>query len=79
MIFLDIFIGHAAIAPIESMPAFFRDLSWLNPLRHYVTILRAVLPRGVGLEVIWPNAIAQLVFATVLGAISTNQFRHQVS
>ena len=68
-----------AIAPIESMPAFFRYLSLLNPLRHYVAILRAVLLRGVGLEVIWPNAIALLVFATVLGAISTNQFRHQVS
>jgi ABC-2 type transport system permease protein len=68
-----------AIAPIESMPAFFRYLSLLNPLRHYVAILRAVLLRGVGLEVIWPHAIALLMFATVLGAISTNQFRHQVS
>ncbi len=68
-----------AIAPIESMPAFFRYLSLLNPLRHYVAILRAVLLRGVGLEVIWPNAIALLIFAVVLGTISTNQFRHQVS
>ncbi|MBE9067228.1 ABC transporter permease [Leptolyngbya cf. ectocarpi LEGE 11479] len=68
-----------AIAPIESMPAVFRYLSLLNPLRHYVAILRAVLLRGVGLEVIWPHAIALLVFATVLGTISTHQFRHQVS
>lgn len=68
-----------AITPIESMPAFFRYLSLLNPLRHDVAIQRAVLLRGVGLEVIWPNAIALLVFATVLGAISANQFRHQVS
>ncbi|NEZ68001.1 ABC transporter permease [Leptolyngbyaceae cyanobacterium CCMR0082] len=68
-----------AIAPIESMPAVFRYLSLLNPLRHYVAILRAVLLRGVGLEVIWPNAIALLVFAAVLVTISTNQFRHQVS
>ncbi|MDV3348275.1 ABC transporter permease [Leptothoe sp. ISB3NOV94-8A] len=68
-----------AIAPIESMPAVFRYLSLLNPLRHYVAILRAVLLRGVGLEVIWPHAIALLVFAAVLVTISTNQFRHQVS
>ena len=68
-----------AIAPIESMPAFFRYLSWINPLRHYVAILRAILLRGVGLEVIWPHAIALLVFAAVLGIISTNQFRQQVS
>lgn len=68
-----------AIAPIESMPAVFRYLSLLNPLRHYVAILRAVLLRGVGLEVIWPHAIALLIFAAVLITISTNQFRHQVS
>ncbi|MBE7385714.1 MAG: ABC transporter permease [Leptolyngbya sp. SIO1E4] len=68
-----------AIAPIESMPAFFRYLSWFNPLRHYVAILRAILLRGVGLEVIWPQAIALLVFATVLGTISAKQFRRQVS
>ena len=72
-------LSMGAIAPIESMLAFFRYLSWLNPLRHYVNILQAVLLRGVGLEVIWPYAIALLVFATVLGAISANQFRHQVS
>ncbi|MGF1537376.1 MAG: ABC transporter permease [Elainellaceae cyanobacterium] len=68
-----------AIAPIESMPAFFRALSWFDPLRHYVAILRAVLLRGVGLEVIWPHAIALLGFAAVLGTISANQFRRQVS
>ena len=68
-----------AIAPIESMPAFFRYLSWFNPLRHYVAILRAILLRGVGLEVIWPQAIALLVFAAVLGTISAKQFRQQVS
>lgn len=68
-----------AIAPIESMPAVFRYLSLLNPLRHYVAILRAVLLRGVGLEVIWPHAIALLVFAAVLITVSTNQFRRQVS
>ncbi|EKU96474.1 ABC-type multidrug transport system, permease component [Leptolyngbya sp. PCC 7375] len=68
-----------AIAPIESMPAVFRYLSLLNPLRHYVAILRAVLLRGVGLEVIWPHAIVLLIFAAGLITISTNQFRHQVS
>ncbi|MEY2830820.1 MAG: hypothetical protein RLZZ574_78 [Cyanobacteriota bacterium] len=68
-----------ALAPLESMPPFFTYLSLLNPLRHYVTVLRAILLRGVGLEVIWPNAIALLIFAVVLIAFSANRFRQQVS
>ncbi|MGQ9872882.1 ABC transporter permease [Leptodesmis sp.] len=35
-----------AIAPIESMPPLFRYLSLLNPLRHFITIIRGVTQRG---------------------------------
>jgi ABC-2 type transport system permease protein len=68
-----------AIAPIESMPAFLKYLSLLNPLRHYVAIVRGMLLKGVGLEVLWPNAIALLLFATILLSISINKFRTQLS
>ncbi len=54
-------------------------LSLLNPLRHYVTIVRGMLLKAVGLEVLWSNAIALLVFATVLLSISINRFRSQLS
>jgi ABC-2 type transport system permease protein len=68
-----------AIAPIESMPAFLKYLSLLNPLRHYVAIVRGMLLKGVGLEVLWPNAIALLLFATILLSVSINKFRSQLS
>jgi ABC-2 type transport system permease protein len=68
-----------AIAPIESMPTIFKYLSLLNPLRHYVAIVRGVLLKGVGIEVLWPNAIALLLFAIVLLSISINRFRSQLS
>ena len=68
-----------AIAPIESMPIVFKYLSLFNPLRHYVTIVRGILLKGVGLEVLWSNAIALLLFATVLLSVSINRFRRQLS
>ncbi len=68
-----------AIAPVESMPPLMQYLSLLNPLRHYVTITRQLLLKGVGLEVLWPNALALLVFATVLLTVSINKFRTQLS
>jgi ABC-2 type transport system permease protein len=67
-----------AIAPIETMPTFFQTLSLLNPLRHYIAIVRGILLKGVGLEALWMHALALACFAVVLLTISTNRFRNQV-
>jgi len=68
-----------AIAPIETMPTFFQIVSLLNPLRHYITIVRGILLKGVGLEALWMHALALAVIAIVLLTISVNQFRSQLS
>jgi ABC-2 type transport system permease protein len=67
-----------AIAPIESMPAFFRWLSLANPLRHYIAIVRGILLKGVGLEVLWPHVLTLLIFIPVLLTISVRRFRAQL-
>ncbi len=67
-----------AIAPIETMPTFFQTLSLLNPLRHYIAIVRGILLKGVGLEALWMHALSLACFAVVLLTISTNRFRNQV-
>jgi ABC-2 type transport system permease protein len=68
-----------AIAPIESMPSVFRFLSFFDPLRHYVAINRNLILKGVGLGESWKNAIALLIFATVLLTISIKRFRSQLN
>ncbi|MEA5442603.1 ABC transporter permease [Cyanobium gracile] len=68
-----------AIAPIESMPAFFRGLSLLNPLRHYITIVRGMQLKGVGLETLWPHALTLAIMAMALMAFSISRFRSQLS
>jgi ABC-2 type transport system permease protein len=68
-----------AIAPIETMPPFFQILSLANPLRHYITIIRGILLKGVGLEVLWVHALALAMFATIVMTISINKFRNQLS
>jgi len=68
-----------AIAPIESMPPFFQFLSFLDPLRHYVTILRSLILKGTGLQVLLPEASILFMFAVVLMGISIYCFRKQLS
>ncbi len=68
-----------AIAPIETMPLFFRVVSLINPLRHYIAIVRGILLKGVGLEVLWMHALALAAIAILLMGISVNKFRSQLS
>jgi ABC-2 type transport system permease protein len=68
-----------AIAPIESMPPFFRYLSLLNPLRHYIVIVRGFILKGVGVEALWQHILALACFASILLFISIRQFRRQLS
>ncbi|MBW4669413.1 MAG: ABC transporter permease [Cyanomargarita calcarea GSE-NOS-MK-12-04C] len=65
------------LAPIEAMPPFVQVLSLLNPLRHYIAIVRGILLKGVGVDVLWVHIIALLTIAFVLLTISINKFRNQ--
>ncbi|PMB30674.1 ABC transporter permease [Fischerella thermalis BR2B] len=67
-----------ALSATESMPTLFRTLSYMNPLYHYIQIVRGILLRGVGLEVLWSNALVLIFFAVVLLTNSTWRFRRQL-
>jgi ABC-2 type transport system permease protein len=49
--------------PIETMPWIFRELTLLNPLRHFLELVRAIFLKGSGFAELWPQI-------TVLGAMA---------
>jgi ABC-2 type transport system permease protein len=46
------------IFPIENMPAVIQPFTYLIPLRYYLVIVRGIFLKGIGLEVLWPEACA---------------------
>ncbi len=46
------------VFPIENMPSWIQPLTFLIPLRYFVIILRGIFLQGVGLETLWPQALA---------------------
>jgi ABC-2 type transport system permease protein len=46
------------VFPIENMPAVVQPFTYLIPLRYFLVILRSIFLKGVGLETIWPQALA---------------------
>jgi len=46
------------VFPIENMPSWIQPLTYLIPLRYFLVILRGLFLKGVGLETLWPDALA---------------------
>lgn len=62
------FTGYAA--PVESMPLALQWFANLIPAHHWLTILRGILLKGAGLDVLWPNVVALLILGLVIGTFS---------
>ena len=60
--------------PISSMPLFFQKLTYLNPMRYIMIVLRSVYLKGVGLDVLWPQIAALAGFAVILLSVSVLRF-----
>ena len=75
---LPLMMLSGAFAPVESMPPFWRTFSLVNPLRHYITIERAIILKGAGLDVLWPNVSALIAFAVLAIGISATRYRSQL-
>ena len=54
------------VFPIEGIPPFFQALSYLVPARYLIEVLRGVMLKGVGWEVLWPDLLALAPFAVLV-------------
>jgi ABC-2 type transport system permease protein len=54
------------IFPIENMPDLIQPITYLIPLRYFVVIMRGIFLKGVGLETLWPQALALLAWGLVI-------------
>lgn len=52
--------------PVETMPLALQKVANIFPIYHYMIIFRAVLLKGVGLAVIWPQILAGLAIGLVV-------------
>jgi ABC-2 type transport system permease protein len=59
------------VFPIENMPAVIQPLTYLIPLRYYLVIVRGISLKGVGLETLWPQALALLVWGLAILGLAT--------
>lgn len=64
-----------AVTPRESMPEIIQNIMLAAPNTHFVILAQAILFRGAGLEVVWPQIAALVAIGAVLFSFSLWRFR----
>lgn len=65
--------------PISNMPEPAQWLTYLNPLRYFLVIIRDIFLKGSGWEILWPQFAALAVLGTALLLISSLRFQKRMA
>jgi len=61
--------------PIANMPEVVQWLTYLNPLRYFMEIIRGIFLKGVGLEILWFQMVCLAVMGTLIITLAAGRFR----
>jgi ABC-2 type transport system permease protein len=65
--------------PIENMPLPVQYLTYSNPLRYFLVVLRGIFLKGAGSGILWPQLAALLLMGAAMLSIATLRFRKTLS
>jgi len=69
------FVMSGFMFPIRNMPVAVQYLSYLNPLRYFMEIVRGIFLKGVGISVLWPQMLCLFVYGSTILTFSAVRFR----
>ncbi|MBN8998153.1 MAG: ABC transporter permease, partial [Rhizobiales bacterium] len=61
--------------PIESVPSWLRTAMQVSPSTHFVALSQAILYRGAGIAIIWPQLAALLAIGVAFFSLALMRFR----
>jgi len=66
------------IYPIANMPPSIQWLTYLNPLRYFLVIIRGVFLKGVGFAVLWPQMLALAILGVTMITLASSRFKKTI-
>jgi len=64
--------------PIENMPEWIQYLTYANPLRYFLVIIRGVFLKANGLDILWPQMLALGILGTLMILLSSLRFQKRL-
>ncbi|HWR49494.1 MAG TPA: ABC transporter permease [Bryobacteraceae bacterium] len=76
--FMPAFMLSGFSFPVRNMPEVVQWLSYLDPLRYFITIVRGIFLKGTGPGVLWPQMLALLVYGVLILGLSALRFHKRL-
>ena len=67
------------IFPIENMPAVIQPITYLIPLRYFLVMVRGIFLKGIGLDLLWPQAAALAAWGTIMLSLAVARSRKRAA
>jgi ABC-2 type transport system permease protein len=64
--------------PIRNMPVAVQYLTYLNPIRYFIEIVRGIFLKGAGVEVLWPQMAVLTVYGITVLSLSAMRFQKKL-
>jgi len=75
LVLLPLQVLSGSMTPRESMPQIIQDIMLGAPNTHFVILAQAILFRGAGIDVVWPQFAMLLLIGAILFVIALGRFR----
>jgi ABC-2 type transport system permease protein len=76
--FLPALLLSGFVFPIRNMPVAVQYLTYLNPVRYFMQIVRGLFLKGVGIESLWQEIAALAVFGVAILGLSALRFQKKL-
>ncbi|MBM3791164.1 MAG: ABC transporter permease [Acidobacteria bacterium] len=77
--FLPAFLLSGFIFAVENMPPVIQVITYIFPARYFVTILKGVFLRGIGMEILAAEVILLAVYAMLVFMFATRKLRQKIA
>ncbi|TBL83243.1 ABC transporter permease [Hafnia alvei] len=67
------------VSPVENMPVWLQNLTWINPVRHFTDITKELYLKDVSFDIIWHSLWPLLVITLTTGSAAYAMFRRKIA
>lgn len=79
MLIMPMMMLSGGVSPVESQPDIVQPFTWLLPSRHYMAFAQAIVFRGAGIGIVWPQFLTVAGLGVVFLWGSLAMFRRSIS
>ncbi len=76
--FVPAFVLSGMVFAIPNMPVVVQAVTYLIPARYFVSLVKGIYLKGVGLEVLWADAGLLLIFSVAMLALANRKFKKKL-